>query len=89
MWHVFEVALGKLLDTFSNEIACCDDGCVWIYIGSKGNIFIALHIIGAMIGSGVARAVFIKTTQAQGIFAELEEEEDECGEDHVHAKKDQ
>jgi nucleoside-diphosphate-sugar epimerase len=56
-------------------------------VGSKGNIFIALHIIGAMIASGVARAVFIKTVSAVGIFAELDEES-ESEEEIAENKKD-
>jgi hypothetical protein len=69
------VCLGKFLDSFSQEIACSEDGCMWIYTGAKGNLFIALHIIGAMMASGVARAVFIKTAKAHGIFADIEEDE--------------
>jgi hypothetical protein len=85
--HFVEVGIGKFVGKFSDEIECCDDGCVWVYVGSKGNIFIALHIIGAMIASGVARAVFIKTVSAVGIFAELDEES-ESEEEIAENKKD-
>jgi hypothetical protein len=90
--HFVEVAIGKLIGKFSDDLACCDDGCEWVYLSSKGNIFIALHIIGAMIASGVARAVLIKTVSAVGIFAELDEESDSESEDERAAaelKKDQ
>ena len=90
--HFVEVAIGKLIGKFSEDLACCDDGCEWVYLSSKGNIFIALHIIGAMIASGVARAVLIKTVSAVGIFAELDEESDSESEDERAAaelKKDQ
>jgi hypothetical protein len=40
-------------------------------------MFIMFHIIGAMLSSGIARTVFIKTTKAVGLLGGLDEE-DEC-----------
>ena len=71
-WHLVEVLLGQFL--FAKTIGCSSDGTCWHFNSSKGNLFIALHIIGAMLGSGVARAVFIKTPNAHGIFAQIEED---------------
>lgn len=59
---------------------------MWTYKGIKGNLFIALHIVSAMITSGIARAVFIKTAKAQGIFADVKEE-DSDEEDEKDDKK--
>lgn len=78
LWHAGEIALGKGLDTWTvNQIACAEDGCMWIYIATKGSIFIMIHIIGAMLSAGVARTVFVKTTRAVGFLGGLDEE-DEC-----------
>jgi len=72
--HFVEVGIGKFSGKFGGEIECGDNGNVWVYTGFQGEIFISLHIIAAMIASGVARAVLIKTVREIGFFAELVEE---------------
>lgn len=72
VWHLVEVVLGLFL--FAGSIRCSGEGTCWTFSSSKGNLFVTLHIIGAMLGSGVARAVFIKTPTAHGIFADVEED---------------
>ena len=75
-WHVFELVLAKILDVFTDSIHCSADGRSWFYSSGKGNLFMMLHIIGTSIGAGMARAVFIKTAKATGVFGGLDEEDD-------------
>ena len=75
-WHAFELVLAKLLDTFSDEFNCSADGQRWIITGAKGNLFFVLHIMGSMMGTGMTRAVFIKTAKSEGFFGGLEKEDD-------------
>lgn len=77
---------GKLTKFFTEEIQCAADGKMWVYTGSKGNFFIILHIIGGMMASGIARAVFIKTAKGHGIFPEITEDDDKA-EQEVTKKK--
>ena len=72
-WHVFELILGKGLDAFSDSIMCSSDGQKWIFATAKGNLFMMLHIIGTMMATGMARAVFIKTAKANGFFDGVDE----------------
>jgi hypothetical protein len=74
-WHLFELVVGKGLDSFSDSIMCGGDGQKWIYASWKGNLFLMLHIIGTMMGTGMARAVFIKTVKDEGIFGGVEDVE--------------
>jgi len=74
-WHLFELVLGKCLDTFTDSIMCSEDGSQWIYASGKGNLFMMLHIIGTMMGTGMARAVFIKTVKDEGFFGGVEEQD--------------
>uniref|UniRef100_A0A7S3I0I0 Uncharacterized protein n=1 Tax=Favella ehrenbergii TaxID=182087 RepID=A0A7S3I0I0_9SPIT len=76
-WHLFELVLGKCLDSFTDSIMCGDEGSKWIYASGKGNLFMMLHIIGTMMGTGMARAVFIKTAKAEGIFGGVDEDSDD------------
>ena len=76
-WHMFELVLGKCLDSFTDSIMCGDEGTKWIYATGKGNLFMMLHIIGTMMGTGMARAVFIKTAKAEGFFGGVDEDSDE------------
>lgn len=50
-----------------------------------------LHIIGTMMGTGMARAVFIKTAKAQGMLGGVEDGESDHEDDDakpvVEAKK--
>jgi hypothetical protein len=85
-WHLFELVLGKGLDSFTDSIMCGDEGAKWIYASGKGNLFMMLHIIGTMMGTGMARAVFIKTAKAEGFFGGVDEDSDE--EEDTSAKKD-
>jgi len=75
-WHLFEVVLGKCLDTFTDSIMCGENGTSWIYASGKGNLFMMLHIIGTMLGTGMARAVFIKTVKAEGLLGGVDEDSD-------------
>ena len=75
-WHVFELILGKGLDAFTDSIMCSSDGQKWIFATAKGNLFMMLHIIGTMMATGMARAVFIKTAKANGFFDGVDEESD-------------
>lgn len=81
-WHIFELILGKGMDTFSDSIMCAEESQNWIYANWKGSLFMILHIIGTMMGTGMARAVFIKTAKAEGFFGGVEDVEssDEEGE---------
>jgi len=74
-WHMFELVLGKGLDSFTDSIMCGDNGSKWIFATGKGNLFMMLHIIGTMMGTGMARAVFIKTAKAEGMFGGVEEDD--------------
>jgi len=74
-WHMFELVVGKGLDSFSDSIMCGGEGSKWIYASGKGNLFMMLHIIGTMMGTGMARAVFIKTVKDEGIFGGVEDVE--------------
>ena len=76
-WHLFELVLGKCLDTFTDSIMCGDEGRSWIFATGKGNLFMMLHIIGTMMGTGMARAVFIKTAKAEGFFGGVDEDSDQ------------
>lgn len=75
--HVLEVVLGKGMDTFTDAIMCSADGKNWIFNSGKGNLFMMLHIIGTMMGAGMARAVFIKTAKAEGFFGGVDEDSDD------------
>jgi len=85
-WHLVELVLGKGLDAFSDSIMCSDDGKNWLFASGKGNLFMMLHIIGTMMGTGMARAVFIKTAKAEGFFGGVEEDDSDNDED---TKEDQ
>ena len=76
-WHLFELVLGKCLDSFTDSIMCGGEGTQWIFATGKGNLFMMLHIIGTMMGTGMARAVFIKTAKAEGIFGGVDEDSDD------------
>jgi len=76
VWHNFELVLGKGLDSFTDSIMCGEEGTKWIYATGKGNLFMMLHIIGTMMGTGMARAVFIKTAKAEGFFGGVDEGSD-------------
>jgi len=77
-WHLFELVLGKGLDSFTDSIMCGEGGSKWIYASAKGNLFMMLHIIGTMMGTGMARAVFIKTAKEEGgIFGGIDEDSDD------------
>ena len=76
-WHVFELILGKGLDAFTDSIMCSADGNKWIFATAKGNLFMMLHIIGTMMATGMARAVFIKTAKANGFFDGVDEASDQ------------
>ena len=80
-WHLVELVIGKGLDTFTDSIACSEDGQAWIYNSSKGALFLMLHIIGTMMGTGMARAVFIKTAKAEGMFGGVEDKDSSSDED--------
>ena len=73
---MFELVLAKMLDVFTDSFSCSADGKHWIYTSSKGNLFFTLHIMGAMLGTGMTRAVFIKTAKTEGIFGGLDGEDD-------------
>lgn len=73
MLQLFVVFAGKALA--AKQIACSQDACIWIFTGFKGHLFFTLHIVVGMMSGGIARAVFVKTAKAQGIFAPIEEEE--------------
>ena len=88
-WHLFELVLGKGLDTFTDSIMCSSDGNNWIFATGKGNLFMMLHIIGTMMGTGMARAVFIKTAKAEGFFGGVEEEDSDKEEEKKDSKKKQ
>lgn len=75
-WHVFELVLAKILDVFTDSIACSADGSSWIYISPKGNLFLTLHIMGSMLGLGMTRAVFIKTSKPESLLGGLDTEDD-------------
>ena len=51
----------------------CSEGEKWLFATAKGNLFMMLHIVGTMMGTGMARAVFIKTAKAEGLFGGVEE----------------
>ena len=72
-WHIFELILGKGLDSFSDSIMCAEESQNWVYANWKGSLFMMLHIIGTMMGTGMARAVFIKTAKAEGVFGGVED----------------
>ena len=80
-WHIVELVIGKGLDAFSDSIMCSADGQKWIFSSAKGNLFMMLHIMGTMMGTGMARAVFIKTAKAEGIFGENVDDVDTDDED--------
>lgn len=90
-WHIFELVVGKGLDAFADCIMCSEDGNKWIFATAKGNLFMMLHIIGTMMGTGMARAVFIKTAKAQGMLGGVEDGESDHEDDDakpvVEAKK--
>ena len=87
-WHIFELVLGKGLDSFTEAVMCADDGNKWLFASAKGNLFMMLHIIGTMMGTGMARAVFIKTAKAEGFFGGCEDTDDEDDKAAVDSKKD-
>ena len=66
---------------------CTDDGQKWLFASAKGNLFMMLHIIGTMMGTGMARAVFIKTAKAEGMFGGVEEDDTDNEEDEKDSKK--
>ncbi len=86
-WHLLELVLGKGLDSFSDAIMCSDDGTRWLFATGKGNLFMMLHIIGTMMGTGMARAVFIKTAKAEGFFGGVDEDSDKEEDDTSSKKK--
>ena len=89
-WHMVELAIGKGLDAFSDSVMCSDDGQKWLFSSAKGNLFMMLHIIGTMMGTGMARAVFIKTAKAEGMFGGVEADEsdnDEVADDKTKSGK--
>ena len=86
-WHLVELVVGKGLDAFSDSIMCSDDGKKWLFSSAKGNLFMMLHIIGTMMGTGMARAVFIKTAKAEGMFGGVEEGESDHEEEVTDDKK--
>ena len=65
------------MDSFTDAIMCSADGKNWIFNSGKGNLFMMLHIIGTMMGAGMARAVFIKTAKAEGFFGGVDEDSDD------------
>ena len=87
-WHIIELVVGKGLDTFTDSITCSEDGTAWIYNSSKGSLFLMFHIIGTMMGTGMARAVFIKTAKAEGFFGGVEDKDSSDSEDEKKDKKD-
>ena len=87
-WHLVELVIGKGLDTFTDSIACSEDGQGWIYNSSKGALFLMVHIIGTMMGTGMARAVFIKTAKAEGMFGGVEDK-DSSSDDEGDKKKEE
>ena len=78
-WHVFELVLAKILDVFTDSIHCSADGNSWFYSTGKGNLFMMLHLVGTGVGTGMARAVFIKTSKKSGLFDDLEDSDDDDG----------
>ena len=86
-WHLVELAIGKGLDTFTDSIMCGGDGQKWIFSSFKGNLFMMLHIIGTMMGTGMARAVFIKTAKAEGMFGGVDEGDSDNEEDEKTGDK--
>lgn len=82
-WHMLELVLGKGLDSFTDSIMCGDNGTKWIFATGKGNLFMMLHIIGTMMGTGMARAVFIKTAKAEGMFGGVEEDDSDHEDEKV------
>ena len=76
-WHMVEVGLGMGLDAFSDSIMCGEGGTKWLFASAKGNLFMMMHIIGTMLGTGMARAVFIKTAKAEGLFGGVDEDSDD------------
>ena len=86
-WHIFELVLGKGLDSFTDSVMCSDDGKKWLFSSAKGNLFMMLHIIGTMMATGMARAVFIKTAKAEGYFGGCEDTDDEDEKAAVEPKK--
>jgi len=77
-WHMIEVGLGMGLDVFSDAVMCGDGGTKWLFASGKGNLFMMMHIIGTMLGTGMARAVFIKTAKAT-LFGGDEDSSDDEG----------
>ena len=71
-WHIFELVLAKVMDTFTDSIHCSADGNHWYYSSSKGNLFMMLHLIGISLAGGLSRAVFIKTAKPYGILGGLD-----------------
>ena len=65
------------LDAFSDSIMCGEGGTKWLFASAKGNLFMMMHIIGTMLGTGMARAVFIKTAKAEGLFGGVDEDSDD------------
>ena len=75
-WHLFELVLAKLLDAFTDSVFCSSDGQQWHYKTGKGVLFIMLHIIGTSVGTGMPRAVFIKTCKDASWFGGLGDEDE-------------
>ena len=74
-WHIFELVIGKSLDSFSDAITCSDEK--WIFATGKSSLFMMLHIVGTMMGTGMTRQVFIKTAKAEGLFGGVEDGDSE------------
>ena len=75
--HMLQLVLGKGLDSFTDSVMCAENGTKWIYASAKGNLFTMLHIIGTAMGTGMARAVFIKTAKAEGFFDGIDDADSE------------
>jgi len=86
-WHIVELVVGKGLDSFTDAVMCSDDGQKWLFASAKGNLFMMLHIIGTMMGTGMARAVFIKTAKAEGMFGGVDEDSDKEDDKPADKKK--
>ena len=61
-WHLVEIILGFTLA--HRNVTCVDGGHSWAYRNWVGMVFFTLHVIGTNMGTGMIRAVFIKTAKA-------------------------
>lgn len=86
-WHIAELVLAKGMDTFSEKVMCVEESQTWIYADKMGSLFMMMHIIGTMMGTGMARAVFIKSVKDEGILGGVEDVESSDDEDEKSNSK--